>query len=77
MSILWRQGIKYDNVLLFSSDAATYMLKAKQAFSVVYPKITHFTCGRRMYVFHPSAEAVRGNNRELHLLTSSVKKSIS
>ena len=55
----------YNNVLLFISDAAPYMVKAGQALSVVYPKMTHFTC---------VAEVVRGNYPKIDLLISSVKK---
>ncbi|KAJ4430313.1 hypothetical protein ANN_22526 [Periplaneta americana] len=51
MGILWPKGIMYDNVLFFISDAAPYMVKAGQALSVVYPKLTHFTCVA--HAFHP------------------------
>ncbi|KAJ4427708.1 hypothetical protein ANN_25360 [Periplaneta americana] len=54
MGILWPKGIMYDNVLFFISDAAPYMVKAGQALSVVYPKLTHFTCVA--HAFHRVAE---------------------
>ncbi|KAJ4445547.1 hypothetical protein ANN_12227 [Periplaneta americana] len=57
MGILWPKGIMYDNVLFFISDAAPYMVKAGQALSVVYPKLTHFT----LHAFHRVAEVVRDN----------------
>ncbi|KAJ4430250.1 hypothetical protein ANN_22462 [Periplaneta americana] len=59
MGILWPKGIMYDNVLFFISDAAPYMVKAGQALSVVYPKLTHFTCVA--HAFHRVAEVVRDN----------------
>ena len=40
MGILWRQGILYDNVLLFISDVVPYKLKARQTYAV-YPKIAY------------------------------------
>ncbi|KAJ4447122.1 hypothetical protein ANN_09122 [Periplaneta americana] len=58
MGILWPKGIMYDNVLFFISDAA-HMVKAGQALSVVYPKLTHFTCVA--HAFHRVAEVVRDN----------------
>ncbi|KAJ4440071.1 hypothetical protein ANN_08203 [Periplaneta americana] len=59
MGILWPKGIMYDNVLFFISVAAPYMVKAGQALSVVYPKLTHFTCVA--HAFHRVAEVVRDN----------------
>ncbi|KAJ4443765.1 hypothetical protein ANN_05543 [Periplaneta americana] len=59
MGILWPKVIMYDNVLFFISDAAPYMVKAGQALSVVYPKLTHFTCVA--HAFHRVAEVVRDN----------------
>ncbi|XP_069700702.1 uncharacterized protein [Periplaneta americana] len=72
MGILWPKGIMYDNVLFFISDAAPYMVKAGQALSVVYPKLTHFTCVA--HAFHRVAEVVRDNFPKVDLLISSVKK---
>ncbi|KAJ4427469.1 hypothetical protein ANN_25117 [Periplaneta americana] len=48
-----------------------YMVKAGQALSVVYPKLTHFTCVA--HAFHRVAEVVRDNSK-VDLLISSVKK---
>ncbi|KAJ4429444.1 hypothetical protein ANN_21613 [Periplaneta americana] len=75
MGILWPKGIMYDNVLFFISDAAPYMVKAGQALSVVYPKLTHFTCVA--HAFHRVAEVVRDNFPKVDLLISSVKKYFS
>ncbi|PSN40017.1 hypothetical protein C0J52_19004 [Blattella germanica] len=48
------------------------MVKAGQALSVVYPKLTHFTCVA--HAFHRVAEVVRDNYPKVDLLISSVKK---
>ncbi|KAJ4427359.1 hypothetical protein ANN_24979 [Periplaneta americana] len=50
MGILWPKGIMYDNVLFFISDAAPYMVKAGQALSVVYPKLTHLLVWRMHFI---------------------------
>ena len=75
MGILWAEGIMYDTVLFFISDAALYLVEAGQALSVVYPNMIHFTCV--VHGFHRVAEVVRGNYPKVDLLISSVKKSIS
>ncbi|KAJ9585613.1 hypothetical protein L9F63_002583, partial [Diploptera punctata] len=42
LNILWPDGIKYDDVILFTSDAAAYMKKAGKVLKVLFP--TCFTC---------------------------------
>jgi len=42
--ILWPEGILHDNVLLFVSDAAPYMVKARKSLQVLYSKMVHITC---------------------------------
>ena len=44
LSILWPNGIKYDRVLLFLSDAAPYMDKTAEKMKEIFPKILHLTC---------------------------------
>jgi len=39
MSLLWSEGIKHDNVLLFLSDAAPYMVKAGKNIKAFYSKM--------------------------------------
>jgi len=43
MSLLWPSGEKHENVLLFVSDAAPYMVKAGKALNIFYPKLIHLT----------------------------------
>lgn len=44
MSLLWPEGIKHDNVLLFLSDAAPYMVKAGKNIKAFYSNMEHVTC---------------------------------
>jgi hypothetical protein len=38
MNLLWPDNVEPENVLLFVSDAAPYMIKAAKAFQLLYPK---------------------------------------
>ena len=40
---LWPEGIRYDDVLLFVTDAASYIVKAGKAVQAFYPKMVHIT----------------------------------
>lgn len=71
MNLIWPSGIKYDNVLLFVSDAAPYMLKAGKAIQIFYPKMIHVTC--MAHGMHRLAETVRTEFKEINNLISSVK----
>lgn len=44
MNILWPDVVLHDNVLLFVSDAAPYIVKAGKALNVFIPKMIHITC---------------------------------
>ncbi|KAL4103450.1 hypothetical protein QTP88_018827 [Uroleucon formosanum] len=44
MAIVWPNGVKHDNVLLFVSDAAPYMVKAGKNIKALYSKMEHVTC---------------------------------
>jgi len=57
MSLLWPQGIHHENVLLFLSDGAPYMVKAGKVLTTFYPKMLHLTC--LAHGFHRVAETVR------------------
>jgi len=39
LHILWPQGIKHGNILLFLSDAAPYMMKAGRGIKILYSKM--------------------------------------
>jgi len=44
LHLLWPQGIKYDNILLFLNDSALYMVKAGKGIKIMYSKMEHVTC---------------------------------
>jgi len=41
---LWPKGIQHDDVILFVSDAAPYMVKAAKSIQAFYSKMIHVTC---------------------------------
>ncbi|KAL4148242.1 hypothetical protein QTP88_002523 [Uroleucon formosanum] len=72
MFTLWPEGIKHDNVLIFVSDAASYMLKAGRAICALYSKMVHVTCVA--HAIHRVAEEIRSNFQDVNKLISCVKK---
>lgn len=44
LHLLWPQEIKYDNILLFLSDAAPHMVKAGKGIQIMYSNMEHVTC---------------------------------
>lgn len=42
--ILWFQGMKRDNILLFSSYVTLYVIKTGKSIKIIYSKITHVSC---------------------------------
>ncbi|KAL4097204.1 hypothetical protein QTP88_022015 [Uroleucon formosanum] len=72
MNILWPQGVYHDNVLLFFSDAAPYMVKSGKVIQALYSKMIHVTC--IVHGFHRVAEEVRSYFNIVDQLISNVKK---
>lgn len=72
MNILWPEGVRHDDVLLFLSDAAPYMVKSGNAIKILYSKIIHVTC--LAHAFHRVAETVRINNPKIDKIIANVKK---
>ncbi|KAL4125966.1 hypothetical protein QTP88_010198 [Uroleucon formosanum] len=72
LHLLWPQVIKYDNILLFLSDAAPYMVKAGKGIKIIYSKMEHVTC--LAHGLHRVAEEVRKYFTKVDQLTSNVKK---
>lgn len=70
--LLWPQGIKHGNVLLFLTDAAPYMVKAGKAIKAFYPKLVHVTC--LAHALHRVSEQVRKCFPDVDKLVSNVKK---
>jgi hypothetical protein len=62
----------YENVLLFVSDAAPYMIKAGNALNAFFPKMIHLTC--LAHAFHRITETIRSKFTKVDELISSVKK---
>jgi hypothetical protein len=72
MNLLWPNGIQYERVLLFVTDAASYMMKAGTAFKVIFPNMTHLPC--LAHGLHRVAETIRANFPLVDKLVPSVKK---
>jgi len=72
MNLLWPQGVKYNEVLLFVTDAAPYMIKAGKAIQNLYTKIIHVTC--LAHGLHRVAEEIRNQYKNVDQLVSNVKK---
>lgn len=72
LAILWPGGIKHNNVLLFLSDAAPYMVKCGQALNALYSKMIHVTC--TAHGLHRVAEEVRNQYESVDRLISNIKK---
>lgn len=72
MSILWPDGIQYNKVLLFVTDAAPYMVKAATGLQILYEKMIHLTC--LAHGLHRVAEKVREMFGSVNNLIASTKK---
>jgi hypothetical protein len=71
MSLLWSKGIKHDNLLLFLSDAAPYMVKVGKNIKAFYTKMEHVTC--LAHSLHREAEEIRKKFPEIDAFISNVK----
>jgi len=72
MHILWPEGVRHNDVLLYLSDAATYMVKSGNATKIFYPKVIHVTC--IVHGLHGIAEKIRGHYSKVDKVISNVKK---
>jgi hypothetical protein len=66
------EGFEKDNILLFLSDAAPYMVKAAKAIQTFYPKITHVTC--LAHGLHRVCEQIRSLYPNVDRLIANIKK---
>ena len=71
MNLLWPDKVERENVLLFISDAAPYMIKAAKALQLLYPKMIHVTC--LAHALHGVVEEVRVIYPEVDKLTADGK----
>lgn len=72
MSLLWPDCVRHDDVLLFLSDAAPYMIKAGKAISALYSKMVHITC--LAHGVHRVAEEIRGQFQKVDKFIAKVKQ---
>jgi len=72
LHILWPQGIKHDNILLFLSDAAPYMMKAGRGLKILYSKMEHVSC--LAHGLHRVAEEIRKHFPKVDQLIWNIKK---
>lgn len=72
MSLLWPNNVQHEQVLLFVTDAAPYMIKAANALQVLYPKMIHLAC--LAHALHRVAETVRCEYLDVDLLISTIKR---
>lgn len=72
LQVLWPDGIKYDRVLLATTDAAPYMKLAFKTLKPLFPKAIHVTCSA--HGLHRVAEKVQTEYTDVNLLISSCKK---
>jgi hypothetical protein len=63
MNLLWLDKVERENVLLFVSGAAPYMIKAAKTLQLLYPKMTHVIC--LAHALHRAAEEVDGSYPEV------------
>lgn len=69
---LWPKGIQYDDVILFVSDAAPYMVKAGKSIQTFYSKMIHVTC--LAHGLHRVCEKIRAEFPKVDELISNMKK---
>lgn len=72
MFVLWPNGIRHDDVLLFVTDAAPYMVKAGRTLQSLYSKMIHLTC--LAHGIHRVAENIREKFKKVDKLISKVKQ---
>lgn len=72
LSLLWPDGIKYQNVLFIVTDAAPYMIDAFNSFKYLYPNMIHMTC--MAHGIHRVCEFIRKKFPLLNTFISSMKK---
>lgn len=66
------QGIQHDNVILFITDAAPYMVKAAKSIQAFYSKMIHVTC--LAHGLHRVCEKIRIEFPKVDELISNMKK---
>ncbi|KAL4091382.1 hypothetical protein QTP88_026081 [Uroleucon formosanum] len=70
MQLLWPSGVKYENVLLFVTDASPYMVKAADSLTVLF--LIHLTC--LAHEIHRVCETIRAEYTTIDKMIANVKK---
>jgi len=72
LNLIYVENIKYENILLFVSDAAPYMIKAGGIIKSLCPHLIHLTC--LTHGIHRLSEEIRENFREIDRYISNFMK---
>lgn len=72
MFLLWPDGVRHDDVLLFLSDAAPYTKKAGTTIKALYSKMIHVTC--IAHGLHRLAENIRNHFPKVDKLVAKGKQ---
>ena len=67
-----KEGIRHNDVLLFVTDAAPYMIKAANLLKALYSKMVHVTC--LVHAHHRVVKKICGKFNNADGLVSNVKK---
>ncbi|KAE9534788.1 hypothetical protein AGLY_008080 [Aphis glycines] len=70
--LLWPEDLRRDDVLLFITDAAPYMVKAARSLDIFYTNMIHLTC--LAHGLHRIAEEIRKHFPKVDNLISNGKK---
>lgn len=71
LAVLWPNGIRYEQVRLFVTDAAPYMKKAAKGLHVLFPNMIHITCAA--HGLHNAADFIRLQFPRVNSLIASCK----
>ena len=71
MFLLWPEGVRYDDVLLFVTDAVPYIVKGGKVVQAFYPKMVHIIC--LAHSLHRVAEEIRANFCQDSLLQTALQ----
>jgi len=74
MHILWLEGVRYDDILLFLSDAAPYMVKAGKSLNIIILYDNNSYIMIIDHAFHRVAEQIRGHYSKFDKIIANVKK---
>ena len=71
VQLIWPEEICFESILLVTTDAAPYMIKAMKGLKVLYPRMTHVTC--LAHGLHRVAELTRKSYPQLNDFIASTK----